>query len=89
MQDPLRMDAHWRPQHLNLGHGLIEYDLVGRLETFAADATRIRDATGMPDLPMPVWNASNKPATKLLDSRADLLRKVQDIYARDFELYGY
>jgi len=89
LQDPLRMDAHWRPQHLNLGHGLIEYDLVGRLETFAADAARVRDATGMPDIPMPQWNASNKPATKLLAGRPDLRRKVQDIYARDFELYGY
>jgi len=43
----------------------------------------------MPDIPMPQWNVSNKPATKLLAGRPDLLRKVQDIYARDFELYGY
>jgi hypothetical protein len=89
MQDPLRMDAHWRPQHLNLGHGLIEYDLVGRLENFAADAARVRDATGMPDIPMPQWNASKVSAAGLFDGRPDLLRKVHEIYARDFELYGY
>jgi Sulfotransferase family len=89
MQDPLRMDAHWRPQHLNLGHGLIEYDLVGRLENFAADAARVRDATGMPDIPMPQWNASKVSAAGLLDGRPDLLRKVHEIYARDFDLYGY
>jgi hypothetical protein len=89
IQDPLRMDAHWRPQHLNIGHGLIEYDLVGRLETLAADVARIRAATGMPDVPIGLRNASNRPATSLLDGRPDLLRKVRDIYALDFELYGY
>jgi hypothetical protein len=30
-------------------HGLVEYDLIGRLETFAADVASIREATGMPD----------------------------------------
>jgi hypothetical protein len=90
MQDPVRMDVHWRPQHLNLMHGLVEYDLVGRLETFPADVARIREATGMPDVPIPTWNVSKKRATtSLLDGRPDLLRKVRDIYARDFELYGY
>jgi hypothetical protein len=89
MQDPRRMDAHWRPQHLNLGHGLIEYDLIGRLETLAADVARIRDATGMPDVPIGRRNASNRPAESLLDGRPDLLRKVRDIYTLDFELYGY
>jgi hypothetical protein len=89
MQDPVRMDVHWRPQHLNLMHGLIEYDLVGRLETFAADVARIREATGMPDAPIEARNVSKRPAAGLLDGRPDLLRRVADIYARDFELYGY
>ena len=89
MQDPVRMDVHWRPQHLNLMHGLVEYDLVGRLETFAADVARIRAATGMPDVPIDLQHVSKRPAMGLLDGRPDLLRKVCDIYARDFELYGY
>jgi Sulfotransferase family len=89
MQDPMRMDVHWRPQHLNLMHGLVEYDLVGRLETFVADVARIRAATGMPDVPIEVQHASTRPATGLLDGRPDLFRKVADFYARDFELYGY
>jgi hypothetical protein len=89
MQDPLRMDAHWRPQHFNLMQGLVDYDLVGRLETFAADAARIRDATGMPDVPIELQHVSNRPAMSPLDGRPDLLRRVRDIYARDFELFGY
>jgi Sulfotransferase family len=89
MQDPLQMDVHWRPQHLNLMHGLVDYDLVGRLETFVADVARIREATGMPDIPIEPQNVSRRGATSLLDGRSDLLRKVHDLYARDFELYGY
>jgi hypothetical protein len=89
MQDPVRMDVHWRPQHLNLMHGLVEYDLLGRLETFASDVARIREATGMPDVPLELQHVSKRPAAGLFDGRPELLRKVTDIYARDFELYGY
>src|SRR3954471_5921422 len=89
MQDPRSMDVHWRPQHLNLMHGLVEYDLVGRLETYAADVSRIREATGMPDVGIELQHVSKRPATSLLDERPDLVRRIQEIYARDFELYGY
>jgi hypothetical protein len=90
LQDPVRMDPHWRPQHLNLMDGLVEYDLVGRLETFAADVARIREASGLPDAPIELQHVSrNRPATSLLDGRPDLLRKVRDLYARDFALYEY
>jgi hypothetical protein len=70
-------------------HGLVEYDLLGRLETFAADVARVREATGMPDVPLELQHVSKRPAAGLLDGRPELLRKVTDIYARDFELYGY
>ncbi len=46
--DPLDMDPHWRPQHLNLMHPLVEYDLVGRLENFAADLARCRRRPASP-----------------------------------------
>jgi hypothetical protein len=89
MQDPVEMDVHWRPQHLNLMHGLVEYDLLGRLENFGADLARIRAATGIPDVPIDLQHVSKRTAIGLLDGRPDLLRKLCDIYARDFELYGY
>lgn len=89
LQDPLRMDPHWRPQHLNLLHGLVEYDLVGRLENFAGDLARVRELAGLPDVPIEVRNVVPKPSGRLVDGHPDLLRKVQDIYARDYELYGY
>ncbi len=87
-QEPIEMDGHWRPQHLNLMHGLVDYDLVGRLETFNADLERVREATGMPVVSRQVRNA-RPPTASLFDGRPDLLRRVREVYARDLELYGY
>lgn len=87
-QKPIRMDPHWRPQHLNLMHPLIEYDFVGRLETFDADLERVREATGLPDVPVPMRNRTKRDGS-LFDGRPGLLDKVRNIYATDFELYGY
>jgi len=89
VQEPLRMDAHWRPQHLNLLHGLVDYDFVGRLENFAADLARVRDLAGMSDAPIEVRNAVARPSDGLVDGRPGLQRRLRDIYARDLELYGY
>jgi hypothetical protein len=71
-----------------LMHPLIEYDLVGRLETFDTDLARIREATGLPDVPCPARNRTKRDGS-LFDGRPELLRKVCDIYATDLELYGY
>jgi hypothetical protein len=89
MQEPIRMDPHWRPQHLNLMHGLVEYDLVGRLENFAADLARVRELAGLPEVPIEVRNAAVRPSDGLCDGRPELLRRVREIYAKDLELYGY
>lgn len=85
--DPLTMDPHWRPQHLNLMHPLVTYDFVGRLENFAADLAHVRDACGLPDVAAPIRNFTSRES--LFDSRPDLARRVRAVYARDYELYGY
>jgi hypothetical protein len=68
---------------------VVEYDLIGRIETYEADLAKIRQATGMPDAPFTVQEALTRPTGSLFDGRPDLLRRVQDIYATDLELYGY
>lgn len=90
-QDPVsEMNPHWRPQHVNLLHPLVTYDHVGRLETFAADLEHIREAAGLPQVPFEVRNASRHTRTEsVYDNRPDLVRRVERIYATDFELYGY
>ena len=87
-RDPIEMDPQWRPQYLNLMHPLVEYDYVGRVETFGPDLARIRAAAGLPDVPFEVLNRSKRPGG-LFDGRPDLLRRVSDVYAQDLELYGY
>lgn len=86
--DPVRMDVHWRPQYLNLMHPLVEYDLLGRVETFEEDLTKVADAIGVPAVSVQAQNTTSREAS-LFEGRSDLLRKVQRVYARDFQLYGY
>lgn len=89
-QSPIAMDAHWRPQHLNLMHPVVDYDVIGRLETFDVDLARIREMACLPDIPISVRNvAPAGPRTSLFDGRPDLLRRVRQFYAADFEIYHY
>ena len=90
-QDPVSgMDPHWRPQHVNLLHPLVAYDHIGRLESFAEDLERIREEAGLPRVPLKVRNASRHAGgDSVYDGRPDLVRRVEQIYAKDFELYGY
>jgi hypothetical protein len=89
-QDPLEMDLHWRPQHLNLMHPLVSYDLVGHVETFDRDIATILRQVPLPEVTVESRNVSrSKPRDSVYDGRPDLVRRVQRIYATDFELYGY
>ena len=91
LQDPLSgMDPHWRPQHVNLLHPLVSYDHIGRVENFDADLERIRKEVSLPRVPLEVRNASRHPTTaSVFDGRPDLVRRVEALYAKDFELYVY
>jgi len=90
-QDPVtEMNPHWRPQHVNLMHPLVTYDHMGRLESFGTDLERIRDEAGLPRVPLEVRNASRHASSGgVYDGRPDLVRRVEQVYAKDFELYGY
>lgn len=87
-QESASMDQHWRPQHLNLMHPLVTYDHIGRVETYAADCGRIRDALDLPALPVEHKNATGRGGS-LFDGRPSLRRRVEALYVADFELYGY
>jgi hypothetical protein len=89
LMEPLSMDSHWRPQHLNLMHPLIQYDHIGRVETFAADIAVIEAALGLPALSADTRNAREPASSSLFDGHPELLRTVRDLYADDFDLYGY
>jgi hypothetical protein len=90
-QDPLELDPHWRPQHINLLRPLIKYDYIGKLEAFEADLRRIENEAGLPHVPMEPRNvAPQRPdRTSVYEGRPDLVRRVEALYAQDFELYDY
>jgi Sulfotransferase family len=90
-QDPrTEMDPHWRPQHINLLHPLVRYDHIGHLETFDDDLRRIREEAHLPPVPIEPKNAAPYHRTEsVYDGHPDLVRRVERLYAEDFELFGY
>jgi hypothetical protein len=90
-QDPVaEMDPHWRPQHVNLMHPLIEYDRIGKLESFNADLSKIREEAGIRYVPLEKRNVRRTADHgSVYDGRPDLERRVRELYATDLELYGY
>jgi hypothetical protein len=88
--DLLNMDAHWRPQHRNLFHPLVTFDRIGRLESFEADFARIQEEAGLPEVPLEQVNANPRSDRRsVYDGRPDLRSRVEQLYAKDMELYGY
>jgi hypothetical protein len=85
--DPLTMNAHWRPQHINLMHPLVTYDHIGRLETFADDLGQIQDALGLPRMPPERRNVTDRRGGPPFDE--GLLRRLRWVYEADCDLYGY
>jgi hypothetical protein len=84
------MDAHWRPQHRNLFHPLVTFDRIGRLESFEADFARIQEEAGLPEVPLEQVNANPRSDRRsVYDGRPDLRSRVEQLYAKDMELYGY
>ncbi|MEZ0578832.1 sulfotransferase family protein [Nocardioides sp. MH1] len=89
-QDPVtEMNPHWRPQHVNVMADLIHYDQVGRIESFAQDLEVIREAAGLPDVPVQARNVKATPREDVLAGRPDLEERVRAIYAGDYERFGY
>lgn len=85
-------DAHWHRQVDLLMVGIIELDVVGRVETFAFDFTAILERLGAPrnvmEMATTVTNATTPIALTATYDGA-LARRVHDHYLADFETYRY
>lgn len=86
--DPAEWDPHWRPQHMLTMSDLIEYDAVGKLESFDTHLARIAAAASLPEVPVAAMHHREKRIPLLADEPA-LRRRVEALYARDFEAFGY
>lgn len=89
--DPAKMDSHWKPLHLLTRPDLIRYDHIGRFENLDADMDAVLARLSL--------DAANyrRHQDHRTDAAARLRRHydreteamVREIYARDFELFGY
>lgn len=86
-EDPMEMDQHFRPQHLNLLHPLVTPSFVGRLEDMAPTVAWLAEhRVEMQDHAPHRTDAAEKVAEYFGPAETALAR---DYYRRDFDLYGY
>lgn len=89
--NPTYCDRHWRAQHINIAHGHLAYDLIGRLENYAADIRRLFEIAGREGfLTDEILKARfNRSSKSELEINAQARRRIELLYARDYELFGY
>lgn len=90
-RSPLQTDRHFRPQHINLGHGAFDLTCVARVETLDADLERIGELAQV-TLPPPSSlpdQRKNKSGSEVFAPTQAQRCRVEKIYAKDLELYGY
>lgn len=97
-QDQLLSDNHWRQAHLLCHPCYMHYDFIGHYETLHEDAQAVLQALGVANRvrfpntdPNNRWKqkTANVSAKILSEISADELRRVKELYAYDFELFGY
>ena len=93
LNDQHVIDQHWRPQTSVLKTHLIDYDFIGRIESFAEDLTQVLKRLGADEeLLKKTGNVTNASGRKTDlgewydEHLADLVRRK---YAADFEEFGY
>lgn len=89
--DPDRTDSHFRPQVLNIAYGKVAYDYIGRLERMNDELRVIFEMGGRPDFPPAevLDQRFNTSAGKTAPLTPAQRRRVRDIFAADFEAFGY
>lgn len=89
--DPVRADAHWRRQVLNIAYDAVTYDFIGKVENLNADIQEVFARAGIEGFPPADvlearFNRSAAGKPPLTDSQR---RKIRDLYAPDYEAFGY
>lgn len=86
-----RWPQHFRPQHkfLEVG-GKLVMDFVGRVERIEEDFATVRQRLGVQaQLRRANETHHNRPPLARYYTSDAVQRRIQDVYAKDFELFGY
>jgi len=88
---PVLVDRHWRSQHVNLGNGYLELDYVGKLEQLEAEISIISEMAGtpLPQLHMVSEERRNSSSSQKFTPSDKQRRMIEDIYSKDYALFGY
>ena len=89
--DRLNTDSHWRLQVDNIAWRDIRFDYVGRVENYEADIAHVFDAGGAPGFPPDtLLNARhNRSAAARTDVTPAQRSRIRQLYAPDYEAFGY
>ena len=89
--DTLRTDTHWRLQTDNIGWGKLKFDFIGRVEDYDRDIRQVFAAVGRDDFPPDGLLSRRFNATRgAIDPvTADQRRKIEALYAPDYQAFGY
>ena len=86
------MDEHWQVQTYYIGYDFIDYDFIGRLESFAQDIQVVFNKINAPDYIYRYitgkLNESKRKETQI-NWTDELAEKVYEKYRSDFEAFGY
>lgn len=86
---PWEVNHHFRPQHLNVLHGLVPLTFVGHLERMSLVATYL-EGHGI-GLREEARSRAPTRADSLMTERLDdaTLCRLAEVYGRDFSVFGY
>lgn len=89
-QSPQMMNNHWRHQYYCTYQNAIDYDFIGKLESFNQDFLWVLGKLGATDY----YKQESRHATDSKDKLAmyytnDLQNRVYSLYQLDFETFGY
>ena len=90
-QSELHTDRHFRPQHINLGHGLFVLSYIGKIETLDKDLKIVGELSGV-EIPLSGSlpnSRQNRSLFSAFEPTAEQRRHIETLYAQDFEIYGY
>lgn len=88
---PFEMDIHWMPQFHLLGGGKIDFDFIGRQESFNSDFTQVLRRIGHLNCPILTSDghgvgASSRMSEFYCPESEEIVRRV---YRDDFKHFGY
>ena len=86
------MNPHWRPQYYQTFQPSLSYDFIGRYESFSEDFQRVMAKiarTRVPNLGVESRHRTNANGTWTKYYRPSLMERVRELFAIDFEAFGY